>query len=80
MIILLLWIDDGHGAKSALVLIGFLAEEPVFRTTHTAAHCKHAFPKLQNLLAKYFLRRYGKNRCFSNTLASIISQHMGVRM
>ena len=31
-------IDDGHGATGPLVLIGFSAGEPIYRTTHTVAH------------------------------------------
>jgi hypothetical protein len=38
-------IYDGHGATGPLVLIGFLAGEPVYRTTHTAAHRKNFFFK-----------------------------------
>jgi len=33
-------LPDGHEATGPLVLIGFLAEAPVYRTTHTVAHCK----------------------------------------
>ncbi len=36
-------IYDGHGAMGALVLIGYFNEKPVYRTTHTAAHCKDDF-------------------------------------
>ncbi|CAF5186857.1 unnamed protein product [Rotaria magnacalcarata] len=32
------YVYDGHGATGSLVLIGFLAGEPIYRTTHTAAH------------------------------------------
>ena len=33
-------LPDGHGATGPLVLIGFLAGVPAYRTTHTVAHCK----------------------------------------
>ena len=35
------YIDDGHGATGPLVLIGFSAGGPVYRTTHTVAHRKY---------------------------------------
>lgn len=38
-------IDDGHGATGPLVFIGFLAGEPVYRTTHTVAHRENTFLK-----------------------------------
>jgi hypothetical protein len=47
-------IYDGHGATGPLMLIGFLAGEPTYRTTHTVAHCSNAFLKLNNLFEKYF--------------------------
>jgi hypothetical protein len=34
-------IDDGHGDKGPLYLIGFLAGTAVYRTTHTLAHRKY---------------------------------------
>ncbi len=34
---------DGHGDMGAFILIGHLNEEPIFRTTHTLAHCKDTF-------------------------------------
>jgi hypothetical protein len=37
----------------ALVWIGFLAGELVYRTTNTFAYRKNAFLKVENLLAKY---------------------------
>jgi hypothetical protein len=37
------YVNDGHGATSPLIMIGFLAGEPVYRTIHTAAHRKNAF-------------------------------------
>jgi hypothetical protein len=36
-------INDGHGATGPLIVIGFLAGEPVYRTIHTVAHRKNAF-------------------------------------
>ncbi len=36
-------IYDGHEAMGTLVLIGYFKEKPVYRTTHTAAHCKDDF-------------------------------------
>jgi len=35
-------LDDGHDDTGPLVLIGYSADEPVYRTTHTLAHCKNA--------------------------------------
>ena len=66
-------IYDGHGATGPLVLIGFLAEKPIYRTTHTVAHRKDAFLKLENLLVNFFFCRYGKRRCLPHTLATIFS-------
>ena len=37
------YINDGRGVTGPLVLIGFLVGEPVYRTTHTVAHCKNVF-------------------------------------
>jgi hypothetical protein len=37
------YVYDGNGATGPLVLIGFLAGEPVYRTTHTVAHRKDTF-------------------------------------
>lgn len=45
---------DGHSAMGAVVLIGFVGHKPVYRTTHTAAHCKHVLLKSENILSKYF--------------------------
>ena len=45
---------DGHDATGPLVLIGFLAGEPVYRTTHTVAHRMHAFFKVKNLSVTFF--------------------------
>ena len=47
-------IYDGHGATGPLILIGFLAGEPVYRTTNIVAHRKHSFLPLEKLLEKYF--------------------------
>ncbi len=66
-------IDDGHRAMHALVLIGFLTGEPVYRTTHAVTHRKHGFLKLENLLEKYVSCRYGRNRCFPHPLATMVS-------
>jgi hypothetical protein len=48
---------DGHGAKGAFVLIGFLNEKPVYRTTHTLAHCKNTFLEIESSLVNYFFYR-----------------------
>jgi hypothetical protein len=65
---------DDHGAKGALMLIGYLGEKPVFRTTHTAAHRKYAFFKIQNILAKYFFSiDLEEKGIFRIHLATIIS-------
>jgi hypothetical protein len=37
------YIDDGHGSIGPLFLIGYLGGKPVYRTTHTVAHCKDDF-------------------------------------
>ena len=34
-------VDDGHGATGPLFLIGYFREKPVYRTTHTVAHCEN---------------------------------------
>ncbi len=47
-------INDGHGATGLLIVIGFLAGEPVYRTTHTVAHRENAFFKLKSAFRKYF--------------------------
>jgi hypothetical protein len=47
-------IDDGHGATGPLFVIGFLAGEPVYRTTHTVAHRKNAFFKTKEYISKIF--------------------------
>jgi len=75
-------IDDGHGATGPLFVIGFLAGEPVYRTTHTVAHRKNAFLKLKSTFRKYFPRRYGRQltRRLSNPLPTFVSQHMDTRM
>lgn len=49
------WIDDGHGSTGPLVLIGYLAGEPVYRTTHTVAHRKGDFLITKSLPIRYHL-------------------------
>lgn len=46
---------DGHGATGPLMLIGFLAGEPVYRTTNTAAHRKNIILKLNRPFSNSFL-------------------------
>ncbi len=48
------YINDGHGATGPLVVIGFLAGEPVYRTIHTVAHRKNAFFKTKESISKIF--------------------------
>jgi hypothetical protein len=44
----------GYEATSPLVLIRFLADEPVYRTIHTVAHRKDAFSKNRDTISKVF--------------------------
>jgi hypothetical protein len=75
-------IDDGHGATGQLVLIGFLAGGAFYRTTHTVAHCKNAFLKLNTRFAMSSFRRYGRapTRRLSTPLATLVSRYMDTRM
>ncbi len=43
---------DSHGDMGAFILIGYLNEEPVFRTTHTLAYCKDNFWSIKASLTK----------------------------
>ena len=42
-------IDNGHESTGPLVLIGYLASKPVYRTTHTVAHRKSDFLIIKSL-------------------------------
>lgn len=54
-------IDDGHDATGPMILIGYLNEQPVYRTTHTVAHRMHDFRKLECVKTKYFFLQIWKN-------------------
>jgi hypothetical protein len=76
-------IYDSHGSTGPLVLVGFLAGEPIYRTTHTVAHRNNAFFKLKNLFAKYFFFcRHGRKRTrgLSNLLATIVPKYLDTGM
>lgn len=53
-------INDGHGSTGALYLIGFWNGEPIYRTTHTAAHCKKNIYSHAMSMKIIFLCRHGR--------------------